>query len=207
MWQVDRSARRAWDTCFLYVSPSMGADTPHHEATNQRVGFRGARRRKWLTTVLALAVLLAWPLGLLDWRTWQHGYREWRVERKIRVGMLLRDVLAVMPSPTRTAGHAGTQYVEFENGEIVVLLDFHERVSQVTVKRPGGPGTPNWLIGAVFTLLAGCATYLWRRDRPPPTGHCPVCAYDLRGNVSGRCPECGTAMGAQLDRGSERPTS
>jgi hypothetical protein len=24
--------------------------------------------------------------------------------------------------------------------------------------------------------------------------HCPVCEYDLRGNTSGRCPECGTAI-------------
>jgi hypothetical protein len=26
--------------------------------------------------------------------------------------------------------------------------------------------------------------------------HCPVCEYDLRGNTSGRCPECGTLIAA-----------
>lgn len=155
---------------------------------------------------MCLLLPALWLAGALDWRTWQHGYRQWRVERRIRVGMPLKDVLAVMPPPTRMAGHAGTQYVEFENGGITVLLDFHERVSKVTVKPPAGPGTPNWLIAAVLTLLAAYTGYLWWRDRPPPAGHCPVCAYDLRGNVSGRCPECGTAVGAHAGRGSERPT-
>ena len=47
---------------------------------------------------------------------------------------------------------------------------------------------PIWL-----PLLAiGIATIvLWRLDRRPlPPGHCP-CGYDLTGNVSGTCPECG----------------
>jgi hypothetical protein len=28
----------------------------------------------------------------------------------------------------------------------------------------------------------------------PEAGHCPFCEYDLRGNASGRCPECGTPI-------------
>ena len=34
---------------------------------------------------------------------------------------------------------------------------------------------------------------LWRRDRIPP-GHCRQCGYNLTGNVSGRCSECGHAI-------------
>src|SRR5262249_37714200 len=34
------------------------------------------------------------------------------------------------------------------------------------------------------------AFIVWRLDRRPPPGHCN-CGYDLTGNVSGRCPECG----------------
>ena len=33
--------------------------------------------------------------------------------------------------------------------------------------------------------------FLPRRHRP---GHCSKCDYDLTGNVSGRCPECGTKV-------------
>jgi hypothetical protein len=34
----------------------------------------------------------------------------------------------------------------------------------------------------------------WRRVRHarPPKGVCRECGYDLTGNVSGKCPECGT---------------
>ncbi len=45
-------------------------------------------------------------------------------------------------------------------------------------------------------LLAGVSTFiLWRRSRRVPPGHCKACRYDLTGNVSGVCPECGTSAG------------
>ena len=48
---------------------------------------------------------------------------------------------------------------------------------------------PEWL---VFLLVGGPTALLWwldrRRFRP---GQCQGCGYDLTGNVSGRCPECG----------------
>ncbi len=39
-------------------------------------------------------------------------------------------------------------------------------------------------------LLVMGALMLWRHDRRQPLGHC-ACGYDLQGNTSGRCPECG----------------
>ncbi len=33
--------------------------------------------------------------------------------------------------------------------------------------------------------------WLWRRDRRHPPGHCRNCGYDLTGNVTGVCSECG----------------
>ena len=30
--------------------------------------------------------------------------------------------------------------------------------------------------------------FTWRRHQP---GHCVTCGYNLTGNTSGRCPECG----------------
>ena len=49
-------------------------------------------------------------------------------------------------------------------------------------------GIPLWL----FLITAGPPTILlWRHDRRFPKGHCQTCGYNLTGNVSGTCPECG----------------
>ena len=46
---------------------------------------------------------------------------------------------------------------------------------------------PLWI---PFLLIAIPTVIAWRRDRRPKPGHCR-CGYDLTGNVSGVCPECG----------------
>jgi len=54
---------------------------------------------------------------------------------------------------------------------------------------------PAWAIALASMLLPGTAVARelkrWRKRRE---GHCPVCSYDLTGNTSGRCPECGTTI-------------
>ncbi|MHC4092819.1 MAG: hypothetical protein ACYSVY_21515, partial [Planctomycetota bacterium] len=49
---------------------------------------------------------------------------------------------------------------------------------------------PLWVLLATVALATAI---LWYRDRRPPKGHCRGCGYNLRGNVSGVCPECGVA--------------
>ncbi|MBN1512041.1 MAG: hypothetical protein JXB13_08500 [Phycisphaerae bacterium] len=51
---------------------------------------------------------------------------------------------------------------------------------------------PAWI---PLLLLALPTALLWHRDRRPPKGHCRNCGYNLTGNVSGVCPECGEATG------------
>lgn len=53
-----------------------------------------------------------------------------------------------------------------------------------------------WAVAAVLFALAvlpWCMKRVRRRLWPPP-GVCARCGYDLTGNVSGRCPECGTPI-------------
>jgi hypothetical protein len=50
---------------------------------------------------------------------------------------------------------------------------------------------PLWM---PFVLAFIPTAYLWYRDCPPTPGHCEKCGYDLTGNESGRCPECGGAV-------------
>lgn len=47
----------------------------------------------------------------------------------------------------------------------------------------------------VNTVLVSLAVLLRRRLYPIyPSGHCQRCGYNLTGNVSGRCPECGAEV-------------
>ena len=43
-------------------------------------------------------------------------------------------------------------------------------------------------------LMSIPSALLWRRHRLALPGHCCRCSYDLTGNVSGVCPECGTEV-------------
>jgi hypothetical protein len=55
-------------------------------------------------------------------------------------------------------------------------------------------GTPLLLAGHHPQLLVIALVALlkwWRRPRP---GLCPTCRYNLTGNTSGVCPECGTKI-------------
>ena len=55
-------------------------------------------------------------------------------------------------------------------------------------------GYPLWMpfVGALIP-----AVIAWKRLRRPLPGHCRKCGYDLTGNTSGTCPECGRKTDAQ----------
>lgn len=52
------------------------------------------------------------------------------------------------------------------------------------------------LLGAL-SCYVGLAVRFRRRMPPFPEGHCQTCQYNLTGNESGICPECGTPSGGK----------
>jgi hypothetical protein len=64
---------------------------------------------------------------------------------------------------------------------------------------------PAWVPVA---LVCGPMAYVWiLARRVPGLGRCQKCGYDLTGNVSGRCPECGTEVGASRATSPDEPNS
>ncbi len=65
---------------------------------------------------------------------------------------------------------------------------------------PRSPGVyttiriPLWIL---LLITATATVVLWRLDRRPLPGHCRQCGYNLTGNVSGKCPECGNPCRAE----------
>lgn len=51
---------------------------------------------------------------------------------------------------------------------------------------------PLWMLLVGFGLPT--AVLFWTGRPRRRVGHCDNCGYDLTGNVSGRCPECGTTI-------------
>ena len=59
-------------------------------------------------------------------------------------------------------------------------------------------GTRHFLNLWILLALSGLTTAgLWFLARPPASGFCPHCGYNLTGNTAGRCPECGASFADQ----------
>ena len=70
-------------------------------------------------------------------------------------------------------------------GLFVASVDFHLTMASV----------PAWFLAVLFGLLPAARAWRWTRRRGRRAdGTCRRCGYDLTGNVSGVCPECGEAV-------------
>jgi hypothetical protein len=98
----------------------------------------------------------------------------------------------------KSRSYLGIALVTQVIGQVVVTVP----VARVARSRGAAGPLAEWVIPVLVALLA-CVVIVWlvrrritrnvRRelhDRGLPT--CVACGYDLTGNVSGRCPECGS---------------
>ena len=85
-------------------------------------------------------------------------------------------------------------------------LRFRAQLTPITLRAQYSSVSGTWSGGRIATVyyyaiwpglvaLIVPSLILWLVvPRPPPPGFCQSCGYNLTGNVSGRCPECGTKV-------------
>lgn len=141
---------------------------------------------KWAGTVLTVLLLVVWVGS--GWWWCNFTPRSASYATAIDRGTLA--VKWVKPAPTLP-----DKYLGWHMGwNRPFRFSWWFRSESGTVVR-GGNATevvvPLWLGVLIFGLPT---TILWYRDRRKPLRVCRKCAYDLRGNTSGVCPECGAGF-------------
>ena len=130
--------------------------------------------------------LFLWPIACLV-VGWFAFFRKRRSARTARVWPLL--VVPVVLAVICSAMEAGKFYAEYvarsKTGIPVGLFWIDIGLPLISVALP-------LIESAVLSLLLVSHASFWRQSITP--GVCPVCNYDLTGNVSGRCPECGSLI-------------
>ena len=96
---------------------------------------------------------------------------------------LVNDVWAFVPATTDSHSYGLSRWNSWVAFRVTTLLTLGGPVRRVShLEFP---------IYAMFLAVAAPTLLVWRFGRKPvKPGHCE-CGYDLRGNVSGTCPECG----------------
>jgi hypothetical protein len=151
----------------------------------RRLGRKG-RILKWAGLVLSLLIVIAWAASL----RWRWGHFRSNGTTSVMFGTKVCDGFAVglgsgslcvghFPVPLEQAGWFGGTVTPTPQGE----LRFSATATgwQLVL--------PLWIPFLFIAILTGYIWWLDRRHIPP--GHCLKCGYNLTGNVSGICPECG----------------
>jgi hypothetical protein len=132
---------------------------------------------KWAALAICVLVTASWAVSLV--RYVGLGWGKYRVS-------LLAGHLCLWELRTRGQVFEGWHvYSDAPWGDFSYGLTWVHR----SFIKDGGARlflTPLWLPLLGSAILTAAA---WRQDRRAP-GYCR-CGYDLTGNVSGRCPECG----------------
>jgi len=160
---------------------------------------------KWTSTVACAAALGLWITTIAAPFNWVNANRS--ILAQVSLGTV-RVVYLDMDTETSMLVHIGWggarppapgwhRWVSYG----FVLPSRNPRVLPLTVRAT----TTDYVVPCWLVLLVAAAptAALWRRDRRRiPPGHCETCAYNLTGNVSGRCPECGSPT---MQPSEERP--
>lgn len=187
VWERRPHCRR----CGFVLDDVTGSRCP---MCNERLWRKRLRRRlKWAAATLLLALVAVWVASAFVGVDWCFG--------QTQLGIGGQMVRVAWGPRVAQVGPKGWTF------DLALRWDY---VALPLLRRVPGLRLvfiPLWIPAA---LLALATAYLfWRDRRRTPPGHCWVCGYDLTGNTSGTCPECGTAVElrgvGKLHRGANPP--
>lgn len=151
-------------------------------------------RLKWFFTIMFVSIVLAHIVTSYWSVLWVDGSGEPRVlARDGRVSVDIGCRLRVIPDTSRLASGWDVQRTtSLKHTYVGLWFRLGRSALAATV--------PLWPFWAVSGFLGACFWYSdWRTVKPY---NCRDCGYDLTGNVSGRCPECGASCMPDKRRGS-----
>jgi len=139
---------------------------------------------KWAGLVLCLLIVVAWAVSL----RWDCGYAADRASHGDRFGVYIgASCLGLFNMPSQPQLPEG--WIIWPAKPLVLARQLRWKPNYV---KAGGLillDVPLWM---PFLLVTAPTTLLWWIDRHRvPPGRCQRCGYNLTGNVSGTCPECG----------------
>ncbi len=145
---------------------------------------RVRRIAKWTVVVVCVVLAVVWAVST-----------QWHVRFTYRLTDPNRFVVSAAAGALRVARMSGSAIGLAQPLMDINFYDFYDKKPDWSdlVWLPESLGTgivviPIWI---PFAVTAVPTAFLFYRDRRHPRGHCQGCGYDLKGNVSGRCPECG----------------
>ncbi|MEE9297239.1 MAG: hypothetical protein V3W34_20045 [Phycisphaerae bacterium] len=152
--------------------------------------FRTRRILKWAGLAACLLIAAAWVGSIFAGVVCQVG----KVDFAVGLGFVGYSSYAAPRGAPRV------ELIWFTQG----VAPRWEQMTWLPEWSSSGPGIlAVWIPLWIPLLIVATPTFIaWRLDRRYPPGHCQRCGYDLTGNVSGRCPECGwtTNRGEGLPR-------
>ena len=159
--------------------------------------------KRWLfniTAVFSLLLMLATVgLWVASWYSELHvgffdsqirGYGLWSNEGTVRLGCV--DVIAVLKRRV-PPGSVRLRYPYSEPEQwIVPGFGYCWPVPQPGLDdRNYSLTVPHWFLALIFATGPAVWLYKWNRPRKLGPNICRSCGYDLTGNETGQCPECG----------------
>jgi hypothetical protein len=142
------------------------------------------RPAKWISIGICVLMLFVWCLTL----RWEYGYAVGPYHVAIGGGSLNIGNLSFHAFPPRPL--RGEFMPDMHAAHEVQWRSYTWRSGAIWHSRY--PLWFSWPILFYVTLL------LWLLDRRPQPGRCSSCGYDLTGNTSGVCPECGTPVSGRI---------